>query len=68
MSTASQKAADRIHADISAMHDDARRYAGLAATPAEFKLWDDLRRKLFEAKATVVPCMSERDARIARKG
>jgi hypothetical protein len=66
-STPSEKAADRMHADLSAMLEDARRHAAMVPL-AEFEAWDTLRRKIFEAKSAATQCMSERDRRVARSG
>lgn len=65
MSTQSEKAADKIHADLSALRDTARRYAGLANGALEFHPWHDLAIKIDTALKASTACMSERDRRIA---
>lgn len=62
-STASEKAADRMHADLSAMLDDARRH--LATT--QNSQWAEAASGIQKARAAIVLCMSERDRRIASR-
>jgi len=59
--TASERAADRIHADLEAMIADADRHA----RGDESGRWLLVRNKLREARAAVTLCMCERDRRIA---
>jgi len=65
--TASQKAADRMNADLDAMVDNAARYADTAADDDSADGWRELRNALRVARSATLKVMSERDKRIAAK-
>lgn len=67
MSAASEKAADRMHADLEAMFNSARMHCGLAKTTAEFEAWRVAYHSIEAAMRDVSKCMSERDRKLASR-
>ena len=68
-STPSEKAADRMHADLSAMLADAQRHRRACATGSEPETaWFLVANNIQNAIDKLHYCMSERDARIAQNG
>jgi DNA topoisomerase IB len=65
MTTASEKAADKMHADLDAMVSDAKRHAVMAADAKAFAYWQGTYKAIERARAAVLLCMSERDRKIA---
>jgi len=69
MSNASQKAADKIHADLEAWRNSARLHAAASANTTEVQTaFTALAEALTVAMRKAEACMSERDAKIARQG
>lgn len=66
MSSASEKAADRMHADLSAMILDAQRHQDSADGTDAYYEWQTLKRMLMAARGQATKCMNERDRRIAQ--
>lgn len=67
-STPSEKAADRIHADLSAMYADAERHRANAQDSEVETNWGLLSKQLMRALGASHACMSDRDRRIAQNG
>jgi hypothetical protein len=70
MSAASEKAADRMHADLDAMISDAERhYTALRANgqSAEASKWYDAHMCLRIARGKITECMNERDRKLAAR-
>lgn len=67
MSTPSEKAADRMYADLEAMEADAKRHMD-AAKGDDHNDWKMLWRTVRGARAAAMKVMSERDRRLAERG
>lgn len=71
MSGASEKAADRMHADLAAMVHDCDRHAqkqpgGGDGSYAREQYWIAAKAKVAAARDAIVKCMSERDRRLVQ--
>lgn len=65
MSTASEKAADRMHADLDAMALDAQRHTLHVEGQVATMKWMAALLAIKQARSKIAECMSERDRRIA---